>query len=154
MSTRRTLPTPHKDFACDAPWYRPQNFGAVPEDWPHEARQEAEVGFTLVVRPTVQPVKTPAEVADRPAPVARHKRISQEERLAEQRRAMDERYAARYERAQAIRHWYAQGVDSQAEIARVFGVTQAYVSLVVRNQILFSPERHPRPTVDAAEVAA
>lgn len=46
----RPLPTPHKDFHFDAPWYRLQNAGAVLEDWPMEAQQEADGNGTLVTR--------------------------------------------------------------------------------------------------------
>lgn len=40
MPRKRELPTPHKDFQFDAPWYRLQNACATAEDWPLEARME------------------------------------------------------------------------------------------------------------------
>lgn len=46
----RPLPTPHKDFDCTEPWYRPLGSMALLEDWPIEAQQEADGNGTLVTR--------------------------------------------------------------------------------------------------------
>ena len=47
---RRVPPTPHRDFACSAEWYRPQNAGVPAADWPKETAREVDGDYrTLMI---------------------------------------------------------------------------------------------------------